>query len=223
MRVPSTATRTPLRRCVMCSAAAGVGASVTRPARIKHDRLRGATKSRRALMPSTRADSEPTSPQRISATCSGCHGDVRLTDTHRLPVSVVTDFRSSFHGLAGLLGDRRVADCASCHGAHEIRPSWDPQSRIHPANIPQTCGSCHAGVTSGFARGGIHHVPATLGHRAVDVVRYMYLTMIVVVDSLMGSTTRWTSRDDGVRRKCVSPFKRPVTQRIRATPTLLLS
>ena len=137
-------------------------------------------------IPATRADYAPTSPQRISATCSGCHGDVRLADTHRLPVSVVTDFRSNFHGLAGRLGDRRVANCASCHGAHEIRPSWDPQSRVHPANIPQTCGSCHAGVTSGFARGGIHHAPATLGHRAVDVVRSMYATMIVVVVALMG-------------------------------------
>ena len=102
-----------------------------------------------------------------------------------MPAAVVTDFRASFHGLAGRLGDRRVANCASCHGFHDIRPAWDPQSPINPANVPKTCGSCHTGASDRFARGGIHHAAAAPGHRAVDLVRSMYAGMIVAIVALM--------------------------------------
>ena len=132
---------------------------------------------------------EPTSPTSVlqvaGATCGRCHESVQLTEMHRLTPSVVSDFRGSFHGLAGALGDRRVANCASCHGYHEVRPSWDPQSRINAANLPATCGQCHTGAAPGFARGGIHHLPRTWGHRLVDLARAMYQMMIVGVIGLM--------------------------------------
>ena len=104
---------------------------------------------------------------------------------HDLPIRVVEDFRGSFHGLAGARGDRRVANCASCHGIHEIRPSSNPFSRIHPTNLGRTCGECHPGAAQTFARGGIHHTTVTWGHRLVDVVSRMYLSMIAVVIGLM--------------------------------------
>ncbi|MBY0493370.1 MAG: cytochrome b/b6 domain-containing protein [Cyanobacteria bacterium] len=66
-----------------------------------------------------------------------------------------------------------------------MRPSWDPQSRISPANLATTCGQCHAGAVPGFARGGVHHLPRTAGHRAVDLARVMYQMMIVGVIGLM--------------------------------------
>jgi len=132
------------------------------------------------------APSSPTSALQVAgATCGRCHGSVQLTELHRLPASVVTDFRGSFHGLAGALGDRRVANCASCHGYHDVRPSWDPQSRINAANLPVTCGQCHTGAAPGFARGGIHHLPRTFGHRLVDLAQLMYRTMIVGIIGLM--------------------------------------
>lgn len=118
-------------------------------------------------------------------TCARCHGSVELTELHRLPASVVADFQGSFHGLAGALGDRRVANCASCHGYHDVRPSWDPQSRISSANLATTCSQCHSGAVAGFARGGIHHLPRTTGHRIVDLARVMYQMMIVAVIGLM--------------------------------------
>ena len=137
------------------------------------------------IQPAT-APHSPTSVLHVAAqTCGRCHGSVALTENHRLPASVVSDFEGSFHGLAGALGDRRVANCASCHGYHEIRPSWDPQSRIHPANLATTCGACHQGATPGFARGGVHHLPRTLGHRLVDLARVMYRMMIVGIIGLM--------------------------------------
>lgn len=153
-----------------------------------------------AILPPV-APASPTSALQVSAaTCGRCHGSVALTEMHRLPASVVVDLQGSFHGLAGALGDRRVANCASCHGYHDVRPSWDPQSRVSPANLSTTCGQCHSGAAPGFARGGIHHLPRTAGHRLVDLARVMYQMMIVGVIGLMvlhnglDFTRRWKDR-----------------------------
>ena len=119
-------------------------------------------------------------------TCGRCHGSLRITEMHNLPIEVVKDFRGSFHGMAGALGDKRAANCASCHGYHEIRPSSSPFSRIHPANLGTTCGECHPGATDRFAQAGVHHISSRSGgHRIVDWVRSMYSGMIVAVVGLM--------------------------------------
>ena len=155
--------------------------------------------SSHAIRPGRQEDA-PTAPLRVAlATCGSCHDNVQLTRAHALP-PVVGDYRASFHGLSAALGDRRVANCASCHGIHDIRPSWDPQSRIHPDNTPATCGACHSGVTATFARGGVHHAPDTPGHRFVDVTRAMYAALIVVLIALMAAHNaldfrrRWRDR-----------------------------
>ncbi|MBL4699463.1 MAG: cytochrome b/b6 domain-containing protein [Phycisphaerales bacterium] len=114
-------------------------------------------------------------------TCARCHESVELTQEHDLPIDVVSDFEGSFHGLALAGGDRSVANCASCHGTHEIRPSSDPASFVHPANLDMTCGRCHPGAAEGFASGGVHHFSVNWGHRLVSMVRVMYIGMIVVV------------------------------------------
>lgn len=36
--------------------------------------------------------------------------------------------------------------CASCHGTHDILPSSDRQSHVHPINLPTTCRNCHTDV-----------------------------------------------------------------------------
>jgi cytochrome b subunit of formate dehydrogenase len=124
----------------------------------------------------------PVAPLRVAEeTCARCHESVELTERHGLAGEVVSDFRGSFHGLALAAGDRRVANCASCHGAHEIRPASDPLSPVHPDNLDATCGKCHPGAAEGFARGGVHHRPsAGAGHRLVDGMRGMYLMLILV-------------------------------------------
>lgn len=37
-----------------------------------------------------------------------------------------------------------AASCADCHGAHEVYPSDDRRSRVHPFNVAETCARCHA-------------------------------------------------------------------------------
>jgi len=65
-------------------------------------------------------------------------------------------YKSSFHGIAQGFGDKRAANCASCHGSHDILPSNDPKSRVNPKNLGETCGNCHSGPSRFLALGKIH-------------------------------------------------------------------
>jgi cytochrome b subunit of formate dehydrogenase len=137
-------------------------------------------------VPTAQAPTSPTSRLRVAGeTCARCHASERITSMHDLPGSVLADFRGSYHGIAGARGDRRVANCASCHGYHGIRPSSSPYARTNAANLARTCGECHPGAAGLFARGGIHHTTRTFGHRLVDLVGTMYGGMIAMVIGLM--------------------------------------
>ena len=62
-----------------------------------------------------------------------------------LPVDQMLKYRESRHGVALLVrGNERAAQCVSCHGVHGILKPTSPNSKVYPANIPQTCGACHA-------------------------------------------------------------------------------
>ena len=103
-----------------------------------------ATASTRSSRP--REPGSLVNPARVSSvTCGRCHGDERLVQKYNLPKDKVPAFEDSFHGLAGRAGSQSVANCASCHGVHNILPSSDPRSTVHPANLAKTCGACHPG------------------------------------------------------------------------------
>src|SRR5208282_4948688 len=96
-------------------------------------------------------------PGRVSTvTCGRCHGDERLDARYNLPADRVPTFADSFHGLESRAGGQTVANCASCHGVHDIYPSSDLRSSINPANLARTCGKCHRGAGTKFAIGKVH-------------------------------------------------------------------
>ena len=74
----------------------------------------------------------PVNNANIRDTCGSCHGDLRLTRKFGMPSDRLISFDSSFHGLAAKSGSQTVANCASCHGVHNILPSSDPKSMINP-------------------------------------------------------------------------------------------
>lgn len=37
-----------------------------------------------------------------------------------------------------------MANCSDCHGTHDILKVGNPDSRVFPFNLPETCGNCHA-------------------------------------------------------------------------------
>lgn len=94
-----------------------------------------------------------------SQTCASCHAATRITRRFGLPENV-TSYRESYHGLAVKAGATTAANCASCHGVHDILPSSDPKSTINPANLARTCGKCHPGVSTGSLAGfKVHGAP----------------------------------------------------------------
>ena len=129
------------------------------------------------------APSEPESlvnPARVSTvTCGRCHSDERLAEKYNLPLDKLGSFTESYHGLARRAGSQTVANCASCHGVHDILPSSDPRSKVHPANLARTCGSCHPGAGQRFAIGPVHWRAASASeHPIVRWIRVIYLWLI---------------------------------------------
>jgi len=116
-----------------------------------------------------------------ASSCPTCHAAEKLAARYGVPVDKVRGYQQSFHGLSARLGDKTVANCASCHGDHAIYPSSDPRSTIYPKNLPVTCGKCHPGATANFASGNIHVGPGGTGGRIKYWVEQFYIWMIVVV------------------------------------------
>lgn len=122
--------------------------------------------------------------------CAKCHEGVALTQEFGVASERVSSYQASYHGLASKYGSKVAANCASCHGVHNILPSSDPKSMIHTANLQQTCGQCHVGATANFTKGRIHsgttltsgvaygRDPSVVGTR---IVRLIYLPLIVLV------------------------------------------
>ena len=126
----------------------------------------------------------PVNAMHIRDTCGSCHGDVRLSRKFGLPSDRLVSFDSSFHGLAAKAGYQTVANCASCHGVHNILPSSDPKSTINPKNLPRTCGQCHPGAGTRFAISQVHVVEGAES-APLHFVRQFYLLLIPVTIWLM--------------------------------------
>jgi predicted CXXCH cytochrome family protein len=82
--------------------------------------------------------------------CAGCHADAELMQKYGLSSEVYNLYRVSWHGVdvsvykshwPGIWHESAV--CTDCHGVHDIRSAEDPGSKVHSANLLQTCQQCH--------------------------------------------------------------------------------
>jgi cytochrome b subunit of formate dehydrogenase len=137
---------------------------------------------------------DPTSSvaaQNIARTaCGQCHGNVQLAKELGISSSRVKSYEESYHGLAKRLGSAEAANCASCHGVHNILPASDRKSMIHKDNLPETCGKCHPGSGAKFAQGRVHleEMPVseqTFGDKVMKWVSWIYVPLIVLTLSAM--------------------------------------
>lgn len=120
-------------------------------------------------------------PRHISRTCTACHDQEEFNAKYGLNVARGRTFDRSFHGIALRSGQLTVANCESCHGAHEILPSSNPSSPIHASNLMATCGSCHPGIGKGVAQGRIHVASFEEEQSLVGAaVRWFYILVIGV-------------------------------------------
>jgi cytochrome b subunit of formate dehydrogenase len=120
----------------------------------------------------------PVASAHVSQTCANCHAAERIVKKYGIPADRVATYRDSYHGLADASGSAAVANCASCHGFHDILPSSDPRSRINKANLLTTCRRCHEGATEGFVEGRVHAAPDRDKERAAWWVQTIYWVLI---------------------------------------------
>ena len=120
----------------------------------------------------------------IPETCGQCHRSERIAGRYQLSSKVVETYMQSFHGLAQQFGALTVANCASCHGFHDVLPSSDPLSSVYQKNLPQTCGKCHAGIGTRLAKGEIkiHNLPGAEKGKPwlVNFITLFYTVIIVL-------------------------------------------
>jgi len=138
---------------------------------------------------SIRASRDPASRVNVAAvsqTCANCHEAEGISEKYGIPGGRLETFSDSFHGLAARGGSKVAANCASCHGVHDIRPSADPKSAVHPTNLPATCGKCHPGAGENFAKGKVHVALTAREEPILFYVRNFYILLIVVTISGMG-------------------------------------
>jgi predicted CXXCH cytochrome family protein len=123
------------------------------------------------------------------AVCTPCHASLALAQKWDLPRDRMQSFADSYHGLAARGGSLTVANCASCHGSHNILPSRDPSSRVNRANLAATCGSsgCHPGANARFGSGKVHLMSTQAEDPLIYWISTLYLLLIVgVVGGMFG-------------------------------------
>ncbi len=118
-------------------------------------------------------------PRHIAQTCTACHDTEEFNAKYGIATARGATFGGTFHGIALRAGQTTVANCESCHGAHEILPSTDPRSMIHPDNLVETCGRCHPGIGTGVTEGTIHLASLGDENSTVEtVVKWFYVLVI---------------------------------------------
>ena len=158
-------------------------------------------------------------------TCAGCHEGVALTREFGVAGGRVSSYKDSYHGLASQFGSKVVANCASCHGVHNILPSSDPKSMINANNLPQTCGQCHLGAGANFAAGKIHLTSELVAAASAQdagligtrIVRWIYIPLIVLVIGGMAvhNGLIWFRKAAAKKRQAREIVRLSVNQRIQ--------
>jgi cytochrome b subunit of formate dehydrogenase len=108
--------------------------------------------------------------------CGKCHAELQTT------------YRLSMHGELSDLGYMAGAVCSDCHGAHDILPLSDPDSKMSMENRIDTCAECHPGIVTNLATfdpHANHHDP-----ERSQLVFWVYrgvLTFIICVFGFFGT------------------------------------
>ncbi|MBI5360402.1 MAG: cytochrome b/b6 domain-containing protein [Planctomycetes bacterium] len=132
-----------------------------------------------------RQKEDPKSPVSTASiatvTCAQCHRSEKINTKYEVSSDKLESYYSSYHGLASRVGDLTVANCASCHGIHNIKKSSDSSSTINPDNLPQTCGqeNCHPGATANFTKGTIHKPATKEEARILFWIQWIYVLLII--------------------------------------------
>lgn len=148
------------------------------------------------------AETSPVYRANLPQTCGACHQNSELSERYGVPSHRYSTYMDSYHGILLSEKDLVAADCTSCHGDHLILAQADPESSIHPSNLPDTCGQCHPNAGETFTQGKVH-VQAKPGESTgVWIVRAFYTVFIGIlgiffIGHILLDATRWLRRRYG--------------------------
>lgn len=99
--------------------------------------------------------SSPTNHLNLPGTCAKCHGNLDIITRGHIQIgNVAAIYHDSIHGKALEKSGLLVApSCVDCHGNHDIARKSEATSPVFRANIPATCGKCHAGIKQQYDAG----------------------------------------------------------------------
>ncbi len=110
-------------------------------------------------------------PTNVPNLCARCHriGQKAAIRYKGSEHAIVEHYTESIHGK-GLLKSGLVvtAMCTNCHTAHRVLPRRDPKSSVNPANLAETCGTCHSGIQDQFVE-SIHSPAVTKTEKQLPV------------------------------------------------------
>ena len=112
--------------------------------------------------------------------CAPCHSSVKLSDKYGMDPNRLSTYKSSYHGMAMEGGSTVVANCASCHGVHNILPPSNPKSTVYKGNLAKTCGKCHPGANENFAKGNIHVSMTRKSEPILFWIARIYIILIIL-------------------------------------------
>jgi cytochrome b subunit of formate dehydrogenase len=107
-----------------------------------------------------------------------------------------------------------VAACYDCHGHHDVLKVSDPNSRLAPGNIVNTCRQCHPKANASFTKYAPHANP--MDRKNYPVLNYVFLimtTLLVCTFSLFGAhTLLWLFRSIWLYRHDSKQFREAKTK-----------
>lgn len=130
------------------------------------------------ILKKTAANNRISNPKGLVQLCSDCHASVQIVKKYDLPVGRTETYLKSYHGLATQGGSQVAANCESCHGNHNIRPSSDSLSTINKKNLSVTCGKCHPGAETAFLNAPIHITNTLKQSPAIYWITLFYIILI---------------------------------------------
>ncbi len=109
-----------------------------------------------------------TFPLNIVKICGDCHSQHTAKDGKDGPAHI-QNYLDSVHGRAVVKGGLSVAaTCADCHSNHRVLNGQDARSTVNRANIANTCGRCHTGVSDVYST-SIHGKELAKGNKEAPV------------------------------------------------------
>ncbi|MBI1388137.1 MAG: hypothetical protein GC154_06785 [bacterium] len=120
------------------------------------------------ILPADNRDSR-TNHFNIANTCGKCHSDPAIMSEYKTDIfQREALFQESVHAKELAAGNEKAPSCIQCHGAHDIKPLRDPESRTNFMNVPKTCGQCHKVESEQYLQ-SIHGESAMYGHKDAPI------------------------------------------------------